>query len=116
MNGDTTPFCVFCDRIAANDVDNHGIGIYSFEPLNPVVPGHRLFVAQEHFAYPHHNPAIAGLVFGEAARLAGSFGGDYNLIVNGGRYAGQTVSHLHVHYVPRWPNDGLLLPWGGVKS
>lgn len=110
--------CVFCAKIADGTAEpvTAGLGVYHFEPLNPVVPGHRLFVAREHFAYPHHNSGVTGLLFNEAARWAREQVGDYNLIVNGGPDAGQTVFHVHVHYVPRRPGDGLLLPWGGVAS
>ncbi|WP_349255290.1 HIT family protein [Spectribacter hydrogenoxidans] len=38
----------------------------------------------------------------------------YNLGVNEGRAAGQTVSHLHVHVIPRYPDDQPD-PRGGVR-
>jgi histidine triad (HIT) family protein len=108
--------CVFCRKIVEGSVDVVDLfGIYAFEPLNPVAPGHRLFVAYEHFAYPHDQPALVGLLFSRAATHGEAQGEDYNLIVNGGPVAGQTVTHVHVHYVPRRPDDGLQLPWGGVK-
>jgi histidine triad (HIT) family protein len=103
--------CVFCEKIREGSVVQARGGIYHFEPLNPVVRGHRLFVAREHFALPDHMPPIAGLVFEEAARYAGAHGGAYNLIVNAGTSASQTIPHMHVHFVPRERNDGLMLPW-----
>jgi histidine triad (HIT) family protein len=36
---------------------------------------------------------------------------DFNLIINQGPAAGQTIDHAHIHYVPRYENDGLHLPW-----
>jgi hypothetical protein len=38
-------------------------------------------------------------------------GGQWNLITSAGTDATQSVFHLHVHLVPRRPNDGLKLPW-----
>lgn len=38
---------------------------------------------------------------------------DFNLITSSGRWATQTVKHLHIHYVPRRKDDGLTLPWTG---
>lgn len=110
--------CVFCEKIADDTVDirTPGVGVYYFEPLNPVTPGHRLFVPREHIARAEQNPGITGLVFNEAAGYARSMGSNFNLIVNSGPAAGQTVFHLHVHYVPRRAGDGLLMPWGGVES
>ena len=109
--------CVFCDKITDRTAEEFdGLGIYHFEPLGPVTPGHRLFVPREHVPRAHQQPAITGLTFAAAAQWAAKHEEDYNLIVNGGHFAGQTVFHLHVHYVPRRPGDGLLLPWGGVRE
>lgn len=111
--------CVFCQLIEDSDesvVLEHRKGqVYSFVPKNPVVPGHRLFVPYVHRERADEDPIITGFVFQEAARWAATQDSDFNLIVNSGPWAGQTVSHLHVHYVPRIPEDGLLMPWGGVK-
>lgn len=114
---DTSPIetCPFCALIAARDSklveEVPGLDIFHFEPLNPVVEGHRLFVSREHFSRPELNVAVTGLLFGSASRYAGRQGGDYNLIVNAGPDASQTVWHVHVHYVPRSAGDGLKLPW-----
>lgn len=108
--------CPFCARISEGNVDAAlPTGIFHFEPLNPVTPGHRLFVPREHLPQSRYSPALVGLTFNEATRFAASQGEDFNLIVNDGRAATQTVSHLHVHYVPRREGDGLTLPWTGQK-
>lgn len=110
--------CVFCKKIKEGSVEKAEFKyppIYHFEPLNPVVPGHRLFIPSKHYARADVVPVITGAIFAEAASWARRQGEDFNLIVNGGPNAGQTVFHLHVHYVPRREGDGLLLPWGGVK-
>lgn len=108
--------CPFCGLIANKDAkltEVWGIGVYHLEPLNPVVPGHRIFIANEHFPRPEMNTALTGLLFNAAAGWGGSQGEDYNLIVNAGSAASQTVGHVHVHYVPRREGDGLPLPWTG---
>jgi len=104
--------CPFCAKIADGSAEQwKGMGVYYFEPLNPVVPGHMLFIALEHSTYPHDVPALTGLLFNTASQYAARKPYDYNLIVNGGENAGQTVKHLHIHYVPRSKNDGLKMPW-----
>lgn len=108
---DENRVCVFCQKIEEGSVQREALRVYSFEPLNPVTPGHRLFIVDEHFAFPHHEPTLAGLAYSAAARHAGERGGAYNLIVNAGDAASQTIPHVHVHYVPRERNDGLKLPW-----
>ena len=39
----------------------------------------------------------------------------YNVGVNVGYYAGQTIKHLHVHLIPRYKGD-VENPKGGVRN
>jgi histidine triad (HIT) family protein len=34
-----------------------------------------------------------------------------NVLQNNGPTAGQVVPHLHIHLIPRWPDDGLGFRW-----
>lgn len=105
--------CPFCKLIANNEVPVYkkDTGVYYFEPLNPVTKGHRLFVPLEHYSNAGYHPAVTGLVVGQAVEYANKLYSDYNLIINNGKAASQTVGHLHVHIVPRVEGDGLILPW-----
>lgn len=38
-----------------------------------------------------------------------------NFITSAGPAATQSVFHLHVHLVPRFEDDGLILPWTGQR-
>jgi histidine triad (HIT) family protein len=93
-----------------------------FAPLNPVTPGHLLFVPKRHITGPQDDPWLAGVVCQTAALHARTASQDHdvtawNVIINDGPAASQTVFHLHVHLVPRTPDDGLKLPWTGqVKA
>lgn len=121
---DNPPDCVFCERIKAEQYDGAWLGGDHFEPLNPVTPGHRLFVTRDHesplenpFAYHDFVPAPRGLegvmpLF-YAWRRAEGITEEFNLILNAGGSASQTVEHFHLHYIPRRPGDGLTLPWTG---
>lgn len=109
--------CVFCVKTAEDDVDGwdrFGL-VANFVPLNPVVPGHRLFVPKLHVAYAPAEPVITGYVFEVASRYGAEQPEHFNLITSAGAAATQTVEHLHVHYVPRKPDDGLALPWTGQR-
>lgn len=110
--------CVFCDRIRRGDVDDDkwGPGVVSFEPLNPVTPGHRLFVPTSHRTDAAADSHTAGRVFDAASLFAQYEMEDFNLITSAGSAATQTIRHLHVHYVPRRPNDGLALPWSATPT
>jgi len=113
-----TTDCVFCAKLRSSKPedsyqDTEFADVVSFEPLNPVVPGHRLFVHRKHTARASEDPMITGRVFEAAATYATHSPDDFNLITSDGFHATQSVYHLHIHYVPRRPGDGLHLPWTG---
>ena len=109
--------CPFCQLVMDNQVEQIGVsGVYHFEPLNPVTPGHRLFIPAFHYEDAAEAPSATGSVFEWVAWWADKKGEDFNLIVNAGPNASQTVRHLHVHYVPRREGDGLTLPWTGQED
>ena len=107
--------CIFC-RILRGDApepenfetDNK---VASFTPLNPVVPGHRLFIPRLHVQDAAESPFWTGILFMAAADYASPRRNAFNLITSAGEWASQTVMHLHIHYVPRQLNDKLRLPW-----
>lgn len=112
--------CVFCDIIAgeapAELVYEWPVAL-AIVPLHPVTPGHLLVIPRPHVPDASVDPMLTGIVAAYAAQLASVWtkGGDYNLIVNCGEDASQTVEHIHWHIVPRREGDGLTLPWTGQK-
>lgn len=106
--------CVFCQIIAGDspaELVHEWDDAIAFVPLGPVTDGHVLVVPREHVSDALQDPAITGLTFRAAADLARRNDEDCNLITSAGSDATQTVLHLHVHIVPRQPDDGLKLPW-----
>ncbi|MCX4092998.1 HIT family protein [Nocardia sp. alder85J] len=102
--------CPFCERIANYDYDQHyNFIVVRIQPLNPVTPGHQLFVPTWHAEHPSDEAVRAAM--GYAEYYGGDQGGDFNLITSSGTAATQTIRHIHVHYVPRRADDGLRLPW-----
>lgn len=90
-----------------------------FEPLNAVTPGHMLFVPAAHIEHGDEFSRDWAGVLTEAAyayahRVAHAAG--FNLILNAGAAATQTIDHIHLHYVPRRDGDGLPLPWTGQEN
>lgn len=106
--------CVFC-RIVAGTEPATVLAQYRqatvIVPLNPVVDGHVLVVANGHQDDFTTGPHTTGAVMRWAAEYARDNLGDCNLITSKGRAATQSVFHLHVHLVPRATDDGLALPW-----
>lgn len=103
--------CVFCRRINLGQFDFEDRDTVTFEPLNPVVPGHRLFLPKQHVESVMQKPWLSAQVVEVASAYARERGTDCNLIASVGPDATQTIMHLHVHYVPRHKDDGLRLPW-----
>jgi histidine triad (HIT) family protein len=88
-------------------------GAIVIEPINPCTPGHVLVVPLVHVENLACDPVLAELVGAVVSKAINELGYQRrcNVIVNEGAVAGQTVRHLHVHLVPRSPDDGLKLPW-----
>jgi len=109
--------CPFCVRVKHNEYVSAGFNghVVSFQPLNPVTPGHMLFLPAKHIEHlDADGPSAVGLCMEAASSYAqySSMFRSHNLITSYGHDATQTVPHIHVHLVPRRPLDGLELPWG----
>jgi len=91
--------CPFCEitqdssnprRLAANEYD------FVIADGYPVTDGHTLIIAKRHVASffelseQEHKPA------------------GYNIGINDGAAAGQTVPHCHLHLIPRYEEEGSL--------
>jgi histidine triad (HIT) family protein len=114
--------CVFCKIVAGRapadfvlHPGQHPV-VVGFAPLGPVVPGHVLFVPKDHVVDAAEDAYVTALTFRAAAAWATSRGGPFNLITSAGEAATQSVFHLHVHYVPRAVDDGLMVPWGTLHG
>jgi histidine triad (HIT) family protein len=114
-----TDTCVFCDIVAgiADTTPKHygdvGDSVI-FEPLNPVTPGHLLVAPKRHVRDAAEDPLATAGVMRAASVLAGTWSAA-NIITSIGAVATQSIFHLHIHVVPRRPDDGLALPWTGQK-
>jgi histidine triad (HIT) family protein len=112
--------CVFCERIRKDEYDEVRHRVVRFEPLNPVTPGHMLFVPIDHDTSAAENPMGAAMAMKFAAEYVNALGApryaSANIITSIGVAATQTVPHTHIHVVPRRYDDGLHLPWTGQKQ
>jgi diadenosine tetraphosphate (Ap4A) HIT family hydrolase len=87
----------------------------------PVTPGHLLLIPMRHepdFLAIHADElaAIWSLVVQAKALLDTQYHPDgYNLGVNVGEVAGQTIAHAHLHLIPRYRGD-VENPRGGVRG
>ncbi|MCH5338375.1 MAG: HIT family protein [Acetatifactor sp.] len=117
--------CIFC-KIANGEIPAktlHEDELFRvILDLNPATKGHALILPKDHasnlFDLPEKT-AAAVLVLAKrlAADMSEKLGCDgLNLVQNNGEAAGQTVSHFHLHMIPRYVNDGQTLSWTPGKA
>ena len=112
------PPCPFCTGVAA--VLDNGLAWACFDK-NPVTRGHLLLVTRRHvpdwfLATAEERGALMDLVDDGHEMLEREFQPDgYNVGLNVGAAAGQTIPHLHVHLIPRYVGD-CPDPRGGVRG
>lgn len=86
----------------------------------PVSPGHSLVIPKRHIgswfeSSAEERSAILALIDEAKAMIDVEFAPDsYNIGINDGPAAGQTVPHLHMHLIPRFQGD-VPDPRGGVR-
>src|SRR5881628_2135248 len=107
--------CIFC-RIVNGEIPAEVVArepeVTAFLDVQPLADGHVLVVPRAHVAAVEDlEPAAADALFRTVVRLAGpvreALGAAGTTIgVNNGEATGQTIAHVHVHIVPRWPDDG----------
>lgn len=110
--------CVFCDIVAGETstvFQDEGSHHVAFTPLNPFMPGHLLFVPRTHIDGAIESAALTGRITEMAVRFAQKNRAydDFNVITSNGWAATQTINHLHVHLIPRQPDDESGWPWYG---
>jgi histidine triad (HIT) family protein len=112
--------CIFC-KIAAGELpatviasDERALAVMD---INPATRGHALVIPRTHSQDiadidPEDLAAVAALAQRIAIRARRKLGADgVNLLHSAGRAAWQTVFHFHIHVIPRYAGDPLVLPW-----
>ena len=111
----TSPFLDDREKIFENSI---GFVIFDKYPVNK---GHCLIVPHRVYSdyFESTKEELVGLnelLFLTKNYLQNNFNpSGFNIGVNCGRDSGQTVDHLHIHLIPRYPND-IEDPTGGVRG
>ena len=114
-----TQQCPFCTLPPERIIDSNELAIVIRDGY-PVSPGHALVIPKQHIGSwfeitPKEQSAMLELLQSAKARLETENQPDgYNIGINDGPTAGQTVPHLHMHLIPRYKGD-LEDPRGGVR-
>ena len=111
--------CTFCTLPESRVIDSsqHGLVIRDAYPISP---GHTLIIPKRHtgsffdLSGEERNELLMLLDKAKAALDAEFSPHSYNIGINDGAAAGQTVPHLHIHLIPRYNGDRPD-PRGGVR-
>ena len=116
----TDSACIFC-KIVAGQIPCFKLleddDTIAFMDINPLNPGHALSVAKGHWpTVDVIPPEVLGAVATTAQKVAKAVISELrpdgvNLLQANGPGAGQSVPHLHIHILPRLPNDGATFNW-----
>lgn len=111
--------CVFCKIVAGQlpaAMVYEDARVVAFLDIAPLNKGHTLVVPRQHFfSITECPPDIQAAILQAASRIAAAMmravdADGFNLILSNGACAGQVVQHVHMHVVPRFPDDGVSLP------
>lgn len=111
--------CPFCSLPQSRVVDSSPLGLVIRDAF-PISPGHTLILPRRHIGsfFDLEKDEREGLLdLLESAKyvMDKEFSPQgYNIGINDGQAAGQTVPHLHIHLIPRYEGDRPD-PRGGIR-
>jgi diadenosine tetraphosphate (Ap4A) HIT family hydrolase len=111
--------CPFCPPPADSILWTDGVAI-AFSDSFPISPGHTLIIPTRHFgtwkeALPEERSALSRTIATVQEILRNLHSPDgFNVGFNDGPAAGQTVTHFHIHVIPRYNGD-VPDPRGGIR-
>ena len=111
--------CPFCSLETGRKVASNPVA-FAIRDAYPVSPGHTLVIPNRHIGSffelsAREQDALFQLVRDQKQVLDAEFRPDaYNIGINDGPAAGQTVPHVHIHVIPRYQGDEAD-PRGGVR-
>jgi len=116
--------CIFC-KIINGDIPSYKLFeneyVIAFLDISQTTIGHSLVIPKKHFNNIYElDELYASEVFKAVTKLSKSIKkalgvDDINIINNNGPLAGQTVHHFHIHIIPRYENDGLIIKYPNNK-
>ena len=111
--------CPFCE-IPGERIIYESSSVYAMWDKFPLSPGHALLVPKRHVTtwfdatQEEKQSLVASIDRLKVLIEKEHTPNGYNIGINSGEAAGQTVPHLHVHVIPRYTGD-VEDPRGGVR-
>ena len=119
MHSESIMACPFCMLPADRIVASNELAVVIRDGF-PISPGHTLIIPMRHFgsffeATADERNSMLALLDQARREIAIELSPDgFNIGINDGAAAGQTVPHLHLHLIPRYEGD-CRDPRGGVR-
>ncbi|MGD9605176.1 MAG: HIT family protein [Bacilli bacterium] len=110
--------CVFC-KIVSGEIPSYKVyedeNFLAFLDISQASIGHTLVIPKKHFTnILEADDETLAQMFQLVAKLAKQISQNlevagFNILSNTGLVAGQTVDHFHVHILPRYENDAVVM-------
>ncbi len=104
----TCPFCTIVNQDCSDRIVESSNLAIAIEDGFPISKGHTLIIPRRHIASffdmtDAERTALMELLNRAKAKLETRYKPDgYNIGINNGVAAGQTINHMHIHLIPRW--------------
>ena len=113
--------CIFC-KIIDGSIPSLKVYedeyVFAFMDVFPVTKGHTLLVPKQHVKDLFEMPEdVARNLYAAAPKIANAIKDAFepqgmNTLNNNGAFAGQSVFHYHLHFIPRYDEtDGIKVKW-----
>ena len=112
--------CIFC-KIIAGEIPSATLyedaDFKAIMDIAPAAKGHVIILSKKHEANLFElDDETAGKAILVARKLAKAIQEELqcdgiNLLQNNGEAAGQTIFHFHMHLIPRFVGDQMMIPW-----
>lgn len=112
--------CIFC-KIASGEIPSYTIyeddDFKAFMDISPASKGHTILIPKQHADNIFDlDETVASKLLPVAGRIAKALKAELqceglNLLQNNGEAAGQTVFHFHMHIIPRYKTDKVVVKW-----
>ena len=112
--------CIFCSYLENGKLIAENDGAFAIYDNFPVTKGHALIIPKRHFSGYFEATEKEVVYLDKTIRevkkiIDGEYHPDgYNIGINVGKAAGQTIFHLHIHLIPRYVGD-VENPKGGIR-
>jgi diadenosine tetraphosphate (Ap4A) HIT family hydrolase len=113
--------CPFCTPDPEREIIVESATVYSIYDKFPVNDGHALIIPKRHcedyFNLTFQDQSDCFLMLNKVKEIVSlKFNPDgFNIGINVGEKAGQTIQHVHIHLIPRFNGD-VEEPKGGVRG